>query len=51
MAQQKLTTNPMNGLQEKQLASRLNSYCNANPRGSMPPALQAYAKDLVAQSK
>jgi hypothetical protein len=51
MAQQKLTTDPMKSLQEKQLASRLNTYCNANPRGNMPPALQAYAKELVAQAK
>lgn len=50
MAAEKRSGNPVQDITEKEMAARLNSYCNANPRGAMPPTLQTWAKELVAGS-
>lgn len=50
MAAEKRSGNPVQGITEREVAARLNSYCNANPRGAMPSTLQAWAKELVAGS-
>ncbi|HEX6829625.1 MAG TPA: hypothetical protein VF104_11680 [Burkholderiales bacterium] len=50
LAAEKRSGNPVQGITEGEIAARLNSYCNANPRGAMPPTLQAWAKELMAGS-